>query len=329
MQNSQLEVLQGCLECLQQGQKVTLVSVAKTWGTSPRPVGALLAVSSEGRFFGSVSGGCVEEDLIEQLKLNPAQKPHIMIYGETQEQRHRFGLPCGGALELVVEPFNDIEELQKLIEAIEQRHSLYRSVSLANGEISHKSLQAEHNPNLADQVWSNVFGPLWQMIIVGAGETGRYLAEMSQALGYQVLVSDPRPEYRKNWPMKNIELLPGFPDDVLDSLAIDHRSVIVTVAHDPKVDDMALLSALKSSAFYVGSLGSKVNNHNRRERLMEHFGFSQQEVNRLQGPVGLPIGSKTPPEIALAILAEVTALRNGIDIKSQLNLTQQAQEALA
>ncbi|MEH6348292.1 MAG: XdhC family protein [Bermanella sp.] len=329
MQNSQLEVLLGCLECLQQGQQMTLVSVAKTWGTSPRPVGALLAVSSEGRFFGSVSGGCVEEDLIEQLKLNPASTPHIMIYGETQEQRHRFGLPCGGALELVVEPFNDIAEVQKLIEAIEQRHSLYRSVSLNDGEISHKSLQAEHNPNLDDQVWSNVFGPLWQMIIVGAGETGRYLAEMALALGYQVLVSDPRPEYRRNWPMKNIELLPGFPDDVLDSLAIDHRSVIVTVAHDPKVDDMALLSALKSSAFYVGSLGSKVNNQNRRERLMEHFGFSLKEVNRLQGPVGLPIGSKTPPEIALAILAEVTALRNGIDIKSQLNLNQKVQEALA
>jgi len=329
MQNSQLEVLLGCLECLQQGQKVTLVSVAKTWGTSPRPVGALLAVSSEGRFFGSVSGGCVEEDLIEQLKLSPASTPHIMIYGETQEQRHRFGLPCGGALELVVEPFNDIAEVQKLIEAIEQRHSLYRSVSLNDGHIVHKSLKAEHNPNLEDQVWSNVFGPLWQMIIVGAGETGRYLAEMAQALGYQVLVSDPRPEYRQNWPMKNIELLEGFPDDVLDSLSIDHRSVIVTVAHDPKVDDMALLSALNSSAFYVGSLGSKVNNHNRRERLMEHFGFSQEAVNRLQGPVGLPIGSKTPPEIALAILAEVTALRNGIDIKSQINAAANPQVEIA
>lgn len=311
MQGSQLEVLQGCLSCLEQGEKITLVSVAKTWGTSPRPIGSLLAVSSSGRFFGSVSGGCVEEDLIHQLADKPISSIQKIMYGETAEERHRFGLPCGGALELIAEPLNHIEDVKFIIENIESRKTYLRKVSFETSQASYQPWNQE-NPELTSTHWQNVFGPTWRLLVIGAGETGRYLAEFAQGLGFEVLVSDPRPDYRKNWPLGKLPLLEGFPDDIIQNLNVDVRTAIVAVAHDPKVDDMALLTALRSDAFYVGALGSKLNNQERRQRLVEHFDFTEEEVNQLHGPVGLNIGSKSPAEIALSILAEITAIKNGI-----------------
>lgn len=320
MQDSQLSVLKGCLAEIQLGHSVTLVSVAETWGTSPRQIGSLLAVSSAGKFFGSVSGGCVEEDLIERLVKDPLTKPTLLLYGETQEERHRFGLPCGGVLQLVAEPFNDQTEVERLIHSVENRQAVYRSTFFENGAVTSVTFQSEYKAQLTEKHWSNVFGPVWHLVVVGAGETGRYLADMASALGFQITVTDPRPDYRSNWPNSaRFPLAEGFPDDVIASMNIDQRTAIVTVAHDPRVDDMALLQALKSDAFYVGALGSKVNNDARRQRLMEHFDFTQAEVDKLAGPVGLPLGSKTPAEIALAIMAEITALKNGVDLKKQLD----------
>lgn len=319
MDNSQLSVLKGCLICLKQGMSVTLVSVAQTWGTSPRQVGSLLAVSSDGKFFGSVSGGCVEEDLISRLVGKPITRATLLLYGETQEERHRFGLPCGGVLQLVAEPFNDIDEIQTLINKINNREAVLRTIFFNEQKNINQEYSAHHRISLNQQSWSNIFGPVWHLVIVGAGETGQYLAQFATALGFQVSISDPRPDYQKNWPLKNLPLLDGFPDDVIAQLKIDTRTAIVTVAHDPRVDDMALLQALKSKAFYVGALGSKVNNDARRKRLIEHFDFTQQEVDKLAGPVGLPLGSKTPAEIALAIMAEITALKNGMNLKAQLD----------
>lgn len=316
MQNSQLDVLNGCLQALKQGHKVTLVSVAKTWGTSPRPVGSLLAVSSHGQFYGSVSGGCVEEDLIERLTQQPCHKPQLIMYGETPEQRHHFGLPCGGVLQLVIEPFNDIEDVTQLINKINARQAIYRSIELNTLNIQKCLWQKHHNIELSGNTWHNIFGPTWRLLIIGAGETAQFLAQMAQGLGYEVLVSDPRPEYRKNWPLTQFPLLEGFPDDIIADMTVDERTAIVAVAHDPKVDDMALLTALKSEAFYVGALGSQQNNHDRRQRLQQHFGFSQAQVSRLHGPVGIYIASKTPAEIALSILAEITAIKNGVSLAS-------------
>ncbi|WP_396586204.1 XdhC family protein [Bermanella sp. R86510] len=314
MQGSQLDVLYGCLDCVTKQNDVTLVSVAKTWGTSPRPVGSLLAISSDGRFFGSVSGGCVEEDLIERLSNKPVSQATTLIYGENQSERDRFRLPCGGTLTLVAEPFNQRRHIEQLINAIEQRKTQIRTTNLTTQDTTLQSWHGQH-PKLVTTnnqlIWQNVLGPMWRLIIVGAGETGQYLAQFAQGIGFDIVVSDPRPEYRSNWPLSNIELENGFPDDVIDSLNVDSRTAIVTIAHDPKVDDMALLSALKSPAFYVGALGSKQNNQARRQRLMEHFDFTQSEVDKLHGPVGLDIGSKQPSEIALSIMAHIVAVKNG------------------
>jgi xanthine dehydrogenase accessory factor len=285
----------------------------------------LLAVSNGGHFFGSVSGGCVEEDLISRLAKHPAKQATLLLYGETQEQRHHFGLPCGGVLQLVAEPFNDINEIKNLIHKIENREAVYRTTFFSDDAkdlqhtVSSTEFSAKHKIALSEKSWSNIFGPVWHLIIVGAGETGQYLVQFANSLGFQVSITDPRPDYRANWPLDNFPLLHGFPDDAIESIHVDKRTAIVTVAHDPRVDDMALLQALKSDAFYVGALGSKANNDQRRERLIEHFDFSQKQVARLHGPVGVPIGSITPAEIALAVMAEITALKNGVNLKAQLD----------
>lgn len=324
VQTTQLEVLQAAIEGLQRGVQVTLVTVVKTFGTSPRPIGSLLVVCSDGHFVGSVSGGCVEDDLMERLVSNPPDQCEIVRYGETEQERHRFGLPCGGTLDLLLEPLSGkVDEIQTLIDVLKQRKTCVRQLHLN----SQQSELLDYDPNLenslisddrGEQCWQSVFGPVWRLLIIGAGQTSRYLAEMANALGYRVLISDPRTEYRRDWNLEYTELLPGYPDDVVRELVPDIRTAIVALTHDPKLDDLALLEGLRSDAFYVGALGSFNTNRNRRQRLEEHFDFTAQELDRLRGPVGLPIGSKTPPEIALAVLAELTALRNGIDLKAKI-----------
>ncbi len=323
MQTTQLEVLQAALDGLQRNAQVTLVSVVKTFGTSPRPVGSLLMVTSDGHFVGSVSGGCVEDDLMSRLMSNPPMQCEFACYGETEKERHHFGLPCGGTLELLLEPLQGKrDELMTLIDELQNRKTVSRQLSLSDNRSELCEYQSTHSAQLSNQngsqQWLNVFGPVWRLLIIGAGQTSRYLAEMANALGYRVLVSDPRPEYRRDWDLPYTELLQGYPDDAVNAIGADKRTAIVALTHDPKLDDLALLEGLRSDAFYVGALGSFNTNRNRRQRLQEHFDFTAQEVDRLRGPVGLPIGSKTPPEIALAVLAELTALRNGIDLKAQL-----------
>jgi len=322
MLDTQVEVLQGAYSALCDGDSVTLVSVIKTWGNAPRPVGALLAVAASGRFWGSVSGGCVEDDLIERLVAEPVTAPQLAIYGETSEERQRFGLPCGGTLQLLLEPLLSKDDIAKLIAALEQRQLLVRETDIESGRVSvqplTKTQQREPTPQLEGNIWRNIFGPSWRLLIIGAGQTSRYLAEMAQPLGFSVSISDPRPEYRQGWGLASAPLLAGYPDGVVSDLAPDSRTAIVALTHDPRLDDAALLTALTSQAFYVGALGSIRTNNNRRQRFREHFDFDEVSLARLHGPVGLPIGSKSPPEIALAVLAELTALRNGVDLKTRL-----------
>ena len=181
-------------------------------------------------------------------------------------------------------------------------------------------------PNLPIGVWSRICcprgvhspdasssnrKPRWRLVLIGAGQLTHYLAEMARMLDYHVIVVDPREEYADSWNLPGAALDRGMPDDVIAGLNLDGHSAVVALTHDPKLDDMALLEALKSAAFYVGAIGSKKNNDARRKRLHE-FDLSEGEIARLHGPVGLYIGSKTPPEIAVAILAEMTATRHGI-----------------
>ena len=302
------------------GHRFTLVTVARTWGSAPRPPGAWMVLRDDGQVQGSVSGGCIETDLIDRLLAGDfaATAPFILSYGVTQEEARRYGLPCGGTMELVIEPAPDLASLQTLAERIAAGELVRRSVVIGQPDASIGPGSAGDALAWDGRTLTTLHGPAWRLLIVGAGQISTYLAQMAQALDYQVYICDPRSEYAAEWNVPGTTLVPGMPDDAVIALGLDPHSAVVALTHDAKLDDMVLLEALKSPAFYVGALGSRINNERRRERLLQYFDLSQAEVDRLYGPVGLPIGSRTPPEIAVSILAEMTAVKNGVRTKAGL-----------
>jgi xanthine dehydrogenase accessory factor len=313
MDSADREALTRAAHWLDEGHAVYLVTVLKTWGSSPRPPGSLLAVSGDGRLAGSVSGGCIEDDLLERLARPADQKPWIETYGVSPEQVHKFGLPCGGRLDLLIEPLVSTEPLQAILRALDQRALITRRVCLATGEASLHPAGAAAEFSFDGANVAKVFGPGWRLLLIGAGQLSRYVAEMAAALDYEVIVCDPRAEYARSWLVTSARLDARMPDDAVRALAQDGRTAVVALTHDPKLDDLALLEALAAPAFYVGALGSRANNSKRRARLRE-LGIAPAALARLHGPVGLPIGSRTPAEIAISILAEITAVRRGVQV---------------
>jgi xanthine dehydrogenase accessory factor len=312
MESMDLEVLRTLSRWLDNGYQARLVTVVKTWGSSPRPIGSMLGIRSDGALIGSVSGGCVEDDLIERVCIDAiaSELPQVLSYGVTQEESRRFGLPCGGTLQLVIEPLSNIESLNQVLRAIEQGLIVSRSLQMQSGQVEIQPAAHDQELSFDGNVLVTVFGPRWRLMIIGAGQVSRYLAEMAMALDYQVTVCDPRDEYLPAWSIANVPIVRSMPDDTVREMLPDKRTAIVCLSHDPKLDDMALLEALISDAFYVGAIGSQTNTEKRRARLAL-FDISENEIASLHGPVGLPIGSKTPPEIAISILAEMTAIKRG------------------
>lgn len=274
----------------------------------------MLGVRLDGSLVGSVSGGCVEDDMVERVcnKSIAGELPQLVSYGVTRDENQRFGLPCGGTLQLVIEPLNDVESLQQILCAIAQGHIVSRSLNMQNGQVKLQPATYQQALTFDGHTLTTVYGPRWRLLIIGAAQVSRYLAEMAMALDYQVTVCDPRPEYSPAWQVQNVPVIRLMPDDVVKDMRPDQHTAIVCLSHDPKLDDMALLEALISDAFYVGAIGSHINNQKRRER-MAMFDISEDEIARLHGPIGLSIGSKTPPEIAISILAEITAIRRGVN----------------
>ena len=315
MDSVDLEVVRSALKWSESGHRATLGTVVHTWGSAPRPVGAMLVIRDDGQVMGSVSGGCVEDDLIDKVKSQAlaASKPEVTTYGVTQEQATRYGLPCGGTLQIVLEPVGKESKLEDLLSVIERHELAARFLDMETGKVRMEPGKWSDLLEFDGKVLKTVHGPRWRLLLIGAAQVSRYLAQMAQALDYHVTVCDPRGEYADGWDFKEVPLNRGYPDDVVVQMNLDAHSAVVAVTHDPKLDDAALLEALKSPAFYVGALGSKKNNDARRIRLAD-FDLAASEIERLRGPVGLKIGSKTPPEIAVAILAEMTAVRRGVQI---------------
>ena len=313
MDSVDIEVLRSAEAWRKAGHRVTFGTIVRTWGSAPRPVGALVVIRDDGQVVGSVSGGCVEDDLIDKVRAGGVAKdrPQLITYGVTNEEATRWGLPCGGTLELVMEPVTEKSAFSELLEIISTRQLVSRRLEMDSGRVALKPGTWQDVLEFDGKVLTTVHGPRWRLVLIGAGQLTRYLAEMARMLDYHVLVIDPREEYAGGWDLASVPLERGMPDDVIAAANLDGHSAVVALTHDPKLDDLALMEALKSAAFYVGAIGSKKNNDARRLRLKE-FDLSEGEIARLRGPVGLYIGSKTPPEIAVAILAEMTAVRHGV-----------------
>lgn len=291
---------------------MALVTVAKTWGSSPRPVGSLLLMDADGAFAGSVSGGCVEEDLVlrYQKRQLGEQLPTLIDYGVDQAAATRMGLPCGGRLELLVEQLDSAAPLRRLLDRVCAGELVARRVCLGTGEVSlHGVSAATETFTCKDDTLTKVFGSRWLLLLIGDGQLSRYVTQLALMLDYRVIICDPRDVPLVDTVPDGVERVSMMPDEAVHSYVKQPRSVVVTLTHDPKLDDMALLDALQSPAFYVGALGSRLNSERRRARL-QTLGLTAMQLQRLHAPVGLPIGSHEAPEIALSIMAEITALRN-------------------
>ena len=315
MDSVDLQVLKSARDWVQAGRRVVMATVIRTWGSAPRPIGALTAIRDDGMVAGSVSGGCVEDDMVLQVRSGELvkNKPATTKYGVSAEEAKRFGLPCGGTLELVLEPLTKNSGIDELLTRIERHELVMRRLDMKSGRVTIGPASSTDLLSFDGATLATVHGPRWRLLIIGAGQLSTFLAQMAQGLDYQVTICDPREEYADGWNVPGAALKRGMPDDVAIEMKLDGHSAVVTLTHDPKLDDMALLEALKSPAFYIGAIGSRKNNEARRKRLAE-FDMSQDEIARLHGPVGLKLGAKTPPEIAIAILAEMTAVRNGVKV---------------
>lgn len=309
--NTDQEILLTAIDWINKGHKVALVTVVKTWGSSPRPIGSLLVMREDGIHAGSVSGGCVEEDLLTRYRNGELAEryPTLIDYGVNRQEATRFGLPCGGRLELLVERLDSQAPLESIINKMKSGELVKRRLCLNTGEASLHPAEAVDDFQYSNDYVQKVFGPSWHMLLIGAGHLSRYVAQIALMLDYHVTICDPRQEYQQAWDIDGTTFTSKMPDDAVTELANHPRGIVITLTHDPKLDDMALMVALESNAFYVGALGSKRTSEKRRERLAQ-LGLSAKNIARLHAPVGLAIGSHTPPEIAVSIMAGVTAARH-------------------
>jgi xanthine dehydrogenase accessory factor len=314
MESLDLQVLAQARDWRAQGHATWLVTVLETWGSAPRPPGALLALRDDGVVVGSMSGGCVEDDLIERVRTGErVGTPQLVTYGVSKQEAARFGLPCGGTLRLLQEPLVDIAWVDEVLARTSRHELVARVLDKSTGAVRLEAGARGQTFSFDGRVLRALFGPRWRLLIVGAGQLSRALARIALLLDFAVICCDPREEYHLTWDVPGTEFSKAMPDDLVLHLELDAHSAVVALTHDPKLDDMVLLEALKSSAFYVGALGSRVNTAKRRERLAL-FDLTPVQIDRLHGPIGLDLGSRTPSEIAVSIAAEIVSVRNAVTL---------------
>lgn len=331
MQAVDQQVIGQVRDWLRAGQTCWLAAVVATYGSSPRPAGSLLTCNRNGQLVGSLSGGCVEDDLLDKLTAGElAQQAQFFRYGETAEEAEQLGLPCGGHLDIVIEPLaaHAAGHFDHLLQRLAARRCVERTLWLGSGRYAsrdverHAQLRYDHKRGLLVQT----YGPQYQLFVIGTNMVSAYVAEMALALGYDVVVCDPREDRLKDFDVAGVRKIRDMPDDAVRVHAADAYSAIVALNHDPRIDDMGLMEALKTDAFYIGAMGSSRTSAKRRERLLG-LDLTAAEIDRLHAPVGLPIGSKTPPEIAIAILAEIVAVRQRQDARARRALAAGAGDA--
>ena len=301
------------------GRGAALATVVQTWGSAPRPVGSQLAVSGEGEIMGSVSGGCVEGAVVaEALEALEDGKSRILEFGVSDEDAFAVGLACGGTIRVMVEPVgvgNGIapDLLARICEARAGRQAL--GVVTDTGAWTRGVIGYADAPGVFDADRSGfldedarftwIINPPLRLAIVGGVHIAQPLVEIAGLAGYDVTLIDPREAFASEARFPGTRLVHDWPDAALAAHGLDHRTALVTLTHDPKLDDPALRAALGSGVFYIGALGS-TRTHGKRVARLTEAGFTEDEVARLDAPVGLDIGAKSPAEIAIAIMAELT-----------------------
>ncbi|MGQ9425647.1 XdhC family protein [Gilvimarinus sp. F26214L] len=318
MYSLDLEVFPQLIEWLERGIPAWLCTVTSTWGSAPRDVGSLMACNAEGQQCGSLSGGCIEEDLLEKITRGEvsSRAPQHLLYGATREEAERLQLPCGGTLGVLLEPLagaDDLAWLKTVQQHIEKRECITRAVDYVEGTSELKpggfgGQFAFSREDAKPLSLRQVYGPQYHLFLVGISEVSRALATFALLMDYRVTVCDPRPEQVANWDVDDARVIRAMPDDAVGKYANDSRSAVLALTHDPRIDDMGLMEAFNTEAFYIGAMGSKRTSDKRRQRL-KLLDITEGDLQRLHAPIGLDIGSKTPAEIAIAILAELTRVR--------------------
>jgi xanthine dehydrogenase accessory factor len=295
---------------LRSGEKVVLATVAKTWGSSPRPVGAVMVLTQGGQFYGSVSGGCIEEELLKRVQSEFPRHFETITYSSDTTR----SLPCGGTLLLTLEPMDQIDGLNDFLRAAQRGNAVCRTIDLRTGATDWVIGQEKTRSEFDGEKLKVVFDAAWRLFVVGGGELSQFVCQLADWIGYKVIAGDPRPDYQKGWNLSNVGLSLEFPDDLIERHSCDDRSAVVALTHDPKVDDMAILGALETSAFYIGALGSQRTTASRNERLKQHFDLNEEQLKRVRAPIGLDLNTRRPREIALSVMTEIIAVRNEVEI---------------
>jgi xanthine dehydrogenase accessory factor len=327
-------VLSKALDWLAEGRGVALATVIQTWGSAPQPVGSQLLIDQEGNFLGSVSGGCVEAEIItEAADVIGTGEPKTLEYGVEDDTAWSVGLACGGLIRIFVERVatgpSPEGVLTRLVGAVRARQKVALVTNLGTGAQSVAHSPAEVGAELAPaldeafrrgrsvavegpdgEIFINVFNPTVRLIVVGAVHVAQPLVPMARALGYDVVIVDPRSAFATEQRFGDAEIVRDWPDEALPKIGMDGRTALIALTHDPRIDDQALIAALASDAFYVGALGSKKTHAKRVERLLQ-AGVPAADVERIHAPIGLDIGAQGAPEIAVSIIAEITAVQRG------------------
>jgi len=307
--SSEQEVLTQAITWLEEGHQVELVTVAQTWGSSPRPPGSMAVVREDGVLVGSVSGGCIEKQLSEAFRADKGSA--VFTHHINDDEARRFGLTCGGKLELLFERLDDTHSLKQILSALSDRQRIARQVNIATSVVTVEAAAPAASFHYDGQILTRIFGPQWRLLIVGAGELSRYTAEFALALDFEVVICEPRHEFRQAWPLRDVPVLDLSPDDAALQFGLDQQAAVLALTHDPNHDDLVLVEALAGNAFYIGALGSRKNNERRGKRLVA-MGAEEGAIDRIVGPVGLDIGSRTSAEIAISIVADLIRNRAAV-----------------
>ncbi|BAJ01673.1 XdhC family protein [Shewanella violacea] len=324
MQLTDISVLDTISDWLNERRQVWLCTVVSTYGSAPRPIGSLFATDGQFRA-GSISGGCLEEAFLEMINQGEFNGPACLFdYGKHHNKEGSvFELPCGGTIRLLIEKLepnqDSINQLLVWLKAEQSSLSYCRRVDLVSGisrieaedQSSNQAVSVEDNSVLLH------YSQAWNVLLLGISLVSQHVAQLARLAGYTVKICDIRKQLAGDWEYSSanggVDVSWQSPDQFVEQ-NVNSCSVVLALAHDPRVDDLGLMAALESNAFYIGAMGSKRTTATRIERLKRIGEYSEQDISRLHAPIGLDIGSKTPVEIAISIMAEVIAKRNGIEL---------------